>query len=76
MSTNLFHLRVIKRILNSSVRWDILFKRSTVGMWQALCSTQYMMYHIFNDVGKILVEELKTNEKSLKEGIKLLKCQK
>ncbi|MHA1253830.1 MAG: hypothetical protein ACTSRP_27955 [Candidatus Helarchaeota archaeon] len=73
MSTNLFHLRVIKRILNSSVRWDILFKRSTVGMWQALCSTQYMMYHIFNDVGKILVEELKTNEKSLKEGIKLLK---
>ncbi|TFF86375.1 MAG: hypothetical protein EU551_01805 [Promethearchaeota archaeon] len=72
MSLDLFHLKVIKRILNSSVKWDILFKRSTVGMWQALCSTQYMMYHVFNDVGKILVEELKPKNKTVEQGVNLL----
>ncbi|MHA1271238.1 MAG: hypothetical protein ACTSPY_15710 [Candidatus Helarchaeota archaeon] len=72
MALNLFHLKVIKRILNSSVKWDILFKRSTVGMWQALCSTQYMMYHIFNDVGKLLVDELKPENQTIEQGINLL----
>ncbi|MHA1694372.1 MAG: hypothetical protein ACTSXT_16605 [Candidatus Helarchaeota archaeon] len=72
MSKSLFHLKVIKKILNSSVKWDILLKRSTVGMWQALCSTQYMMYHIFNDVGKLLVEELKPEKESVEYGVNLL----
>ena len=72
MAVDLFHLKVIKKILNSSVKWDILFKRSTVGMWQALCSTQYMMYHIFNDVGKLLVDELKPKSRSVEQGVNLL----
>ncbi|MBD3228046.1 MAG: hypothetical protein GF329_07640 [Candidatus Lokiarchaeota archaeon] len=72
MGLDLFHLKVIKKILNSSIKWDILFKRSTVGMLQALCSTKYMMFHIFNDVGKLLVDELKPKNKSIEQGINLL----
>ncbi len=72
MGIDLFHLKVIKKILNSSVKWDILFKRSTVGMWQALCSTQYMMYHVFNDVGELLVAQLKPETKSVEQGVNLL----
>ena len=72
MSLDLFHLKVIKKILNSSVKWDILFKRSTVGMWQALCSTQYMMYHVFNDVGELLVAALKPKSNDIDQGVLLL----
>jgi hypothetical protein len=72
MTIDLFHLKVIKKVLNSSVKWDILFKRSTVGMWQALCSTQYMMYHIFNDVGELLVAQLKPETESVEQGVTLL----
>ena len=72
MGINLFHFKVIKKILNSSIRWDLLTKRSTIGMWQALASTQYMMYQIFNDVGKLLVEELKPKGESIEQGLNLL----
>ncbi|MHA1145898.1 MAG: hypothetical protein ACTSRW_14245 [Candidatus Helarchaeota archaeon] len=67
-----FHLRIVKRILNSAVKWDILTKRSTVGMWQALTSTRELMYMIFHDVGEILVNELKPQGDSVDEGINLL----
>ena len=32
MGLELIHLKIVKKILNSSVKWDILTKRSTVGM--------------------------------------------
>lgn len=67
-----FHLRIVKRILNSAVKWDILTKRSTVGMWQALTSTRELMYMIFYDVGEILVRELKPQGESIEEGVNLL----
>ncbi|HUX99339.1 MAG TPA: hypothetical protein VMV49_07260 [Candidatus Deferrimicrobium sp.] len=72
MGVELIHLKVVKKILNSSIKWDILTKRSTVGMWQALCSTQYMMYLIFNDVGKLLVTYLKPEAETIEQGINLL----
>ncbi|MHA1649176.1 MAG: hypothetical protein ACTSYB_03195, partial [Candidatus Helarchaeota archaeon] len=72
MGFDLFHLKVIKKILNSSIKWDLLFNRSTVGMWQALVQIQYKMYHIFNDVGKVLIENLKPETESVEQGINLL----
>lgn len=72
MGLELIHLKVVKKILNSSVKWDILTKRSTVGMWQALMSTQTLMYMIFNDVGQLLVAYLKPENDSLEQGINLL----
>ncbi|MHA1784503.1 MAG: hypothetical protein ACTSX4_08895 [Candidatus Helarchaeota archaeon] len=66
-----FQQRVIKKILNSAVKWDILTKRSTVGMWQALTSTRELMYLIFNDVGEILVKEMKPKE-TVEDGVNLL----
>ena len=66
-----FQQRVIKRILNSSVKWDLLTKRSTVGMWQALTSTRELMYLIFNDVGELLVEEMKPGD-TIEDGVNLL----
>ena len=70
-TTPKFQQRVIKRILNSAVKWDILTKRSTVGMWQALTSSRELMYLIFNDVGELLVQEMKPGE-TVEDGVNLL----
>ena len=72
MGLELIHLKIVKKILNSSVKWDILTKRSTVGMWQALMSTQTLMYMIFNDVGNLLVTYLKPESDTIDQGINLL----
>lgn len=72
MGLDLFHLKIIKKVLNSSIKWDLLFNRSTVAMWQALVQIQYKMYHIFNDVGKVLIENLQPKSKSVEQGVNLL----